>query len=282
MPEPKYHIHISARHHWLDLNLKEVWRYRDLILLFTRRTFVLTYKQTILGPIWILLNPMIASGIYAFVFGGIAKISTDGVPHILFYLCASAIWNYFSTCVLKNAHVFTDNAGVFGKVYFPRLTVPLSNMLSALIQFGIQMLPALGFLGYFLVRDQVQPNWLYWLLIPLELLHLGALGLGCGILLSSLTTKYRDLNTLVNFGVQLWMYASPVLYPISRLEEGLMRSILLLSPITAPIELIRFAMLGQGAVLPRALLISWGITLVVLLLSVPLFTKVEKTFMDTI
>ena len=282
MPEHKYHIHISSRHRWFDLNLKEVWQYRDLILLFTRRSFVLTYKQTILGPLWIFLNPLISSVIYAFVFGGIAGIGTDGIPSILFYLCSNAIWNFFATCVTKNAHTFTDNAGVFGKVYFPRLTTPISNMLAAVIQFGIQMLMVLGFMVFYLIRGEISPNWLMWLVIPVELLHLGLLGLGFGIIISSLTTKYRDLNVLVNFGVQLWMYATPIVYPLSQLGEGMMRDILLLNPVTASVELLRYTILGQGTVMPQALGISWAMTIVVVLFGIMIFNKVEKTFMDTV
>lgn len=282
MPEQNYHIHISSQHRWFDLNLKEVWQYRDLILLFTRRSFVLTYKQTILGPLWIFLNPLISSIIYAFVFGGIAGIGTDGVPHILFYLCSNAIWNFFASCVTRNAHTFTDNAGVFGKVYFPRLTTPISNMLAAVIQFGIQMLLVLGFMVYYLLSGQVSPNWAAWLLIPVELLHLGLLGLGFGIIISSLTTKYRDLNVLVNFGVQLWMYATPIVYPLSQLGDGIVRDILLLNPVTASVELMRYAILGQGAIMPQSLAISWAMTVVIVLLGIMIFNKVEKTFMDTV
>ena len=193
----QYYTHISSKHSWFDLNLKEVWRYRDLIILFTKRNFVLTYKQTILGPAWIFLNPFITSIIYTFVFGGIAGISTDGIPQILFYLCSNALWLFFSSCVTKNAHTFVSNAGVFGKVYFPRLTTPISNVLSSVIQFGVQMLLVCIFLAYYVITGQVSPNWGAWLLIPFVLVHLGLMGLGFGIIISSLTTKYRDLAILV-------------------------------------------------------------------------------------
>ena len=208
--KPIYHTHISSKHRWFDLNLKEVWRYRDLITLFTRRSFVLTYKQTVLGPAWIFLNPLISSIIYAFVFGGIAGMGTDGVPQILFYLCSNAIWIFFSTSVTKNAQTFTANANVFGKVYFPRLAVPISNILASIIQFCVQMILVFLFLAFYVISGQVHPHWEAWLLIPVILLHLGLLGLGCGIIISSLTTKYRDLAILVTFGVQLWMYATPI------------------------------------------------------------------------
>lgn len=278
----QYHTHISSKHRWFDLNLKEVWRYRDLIVLFTRRSFVLTYKQTILGPAWIFLNPLISSIIYAFVFGGIAGIGTDGVPQLLFYLCSNAIWIFFSSCVTKNAQTFTANAGVFGKVYFPRLTTPISNVLASIIQFGVQMILVLLFLAYYLAKGAVSPNWWAWLLIPVALVHLGVMGLGFGIIISSLTTKYRDLAILVNFGVQLWMYATPIVYPLSQLGDGLMKTILLINPVTAPVELIRFAVLGRGTIVPAYLALSWVITALVALVGVMLFNHVEKTFMDTV
>ena len=278
----QYHTHISSKHRWFDLNLKEVWRYRDLIVLFTRRSFVLTYKQTILGPAWIFLNPLISSIIYAFVFGGIAGIGTDGVPQLLFYLCSNAIWIFFSSCVTKNAQTFTANAGVFGKVYFPRLTTPISNVLASIIQFGVQMILVLLFLAYYLAKGAVSPNWWAWLLIPVALVHLGVMGLGFGIIISSLTTKYRDLAILVNFGVQLWMYATPIVYPLSQLGDGLMKTILLINPVTAPVELIRYAVLGRGTIVPAYLALSWAITALVAVFGVMLFNHVEKTFMDTV
>lgn len=282
MTKSTHHTHISSKHRMLDLNLKEVWQYRDLILLFTKRNFTVTYKQTVLGPAWLFLNPLISSIIYAFVFGGIAGIGTDGIPSILFYMCSNAIWIFFSGCVTKNASTFTANANVFGKVYFPRLTIPVSNVLSSVIQFGIQMLMVMGFLIYYLVIGQVSPNWGAWLLIPVELLHLGLLGLGCGIIISSLTTKYRDLAILVTFGVQLWMYITPIVYPMSQLGDGLIKTILMINPVTAPVEVLRYAILGQGTIMPGYLALSWGITAAVVLLGIMIFNKVEKTFMDTV
>lgn len=277
-----YHTHISSKHHILDLNLKEVWRYRDLIVLFTKRTFTLTYKQTVLGPAWIFLNPLISSIIYAFVFGGIAGMGTDGIPKLLFYLCSNAIWIFFSNCVTKNASTFTANANVFGKVYFPRLTIPVSNVLASIVQFGVQMLMVLAFLAFYVITGQVHPHWEAWLLIPVVLVHLGLLGLGFGIIISSLTTKYRDLAILVTFGVQLWMYATPIVYPLSQLGDGLMKTILLINPVTAPVEVFRYAVLGQGTIMPQYLVLSWAITIVVVVIGVMIFNKVEKTFMDTV
>lgn len=277
-----YHIHISSKRRRFELNLKEVWRYRDLIMLFTKRSFTVTYKQTILGPAWIFLNPLISSLIYAFVFGGIAGIGTDGIPTILFYLCSNAVWIYFSTCVTQNATTFTTNAAVFGKVYFPRLATPISNVLSSVIQFGIQMLLVLIFMVYYLIQGQVHPNWAAWTLIPLVLVHLGMLGLSFGIIISSLTTKYRDLSILVTFGVSLWMYITPIVYPISSVGEGLMKTIFMINPVTPAVELLRYAVLGQGTVHWGFYGLSCGLTVVLFLLGVMTFNRVEKTFMDTV
>lgn len=278
----KYHVRITSQHNWFDFKFKEVWRYRDLIVLFTQRSFTLTYKQTVLGPIWIFLNPFLTSIIYTFVFGGIAGMSTDGVPQILFYLCSNAIWTFFSTCVTKNAQTFTANAGVFGKVYFPRLTIPISNVLASVVQFVVQMILVGIFLIYYVITGLVHPNWYAWFLIPVVLLHLGIMGLGFGIIISSVTTKYRDLSILVTFGVQLWMYVTPIVYPLSQLGNGIFRTLLLINPVTVPIEVFRYAVLGQGTIVPEYLIISWGITVFVVLFGVMIFNRVEKTFMDTV
>lgn len=280
--ENQYHTHITSKRKWFDLNLKEVWQYRDLILLFTKRSFVVTYKQTILGPAWIFLSPLISSLMYAFVFGGIAGIGTDGIPQMLFYLLSNAAWVYFSTCVNKNATTFTSNAGVFGKVYFPRLTTPISNVLSSVIQFGVQMIMVFIFLAYYLITGQVHPNFWAWILIPVVLVHLGLLGMGFGVIVSSLTTKYRDLSILITFGVQLWMYATPVVYPLSEIPVGWMRTIVHINPVTAPVELLRFAVLGQGTVDIFYYVLSWVITILVAVIGILIFNRVEKTFMDTV
>ena len=278
----KYHTHITSKRKWFELNLKEVWRYRDLIVLFTKRTFAVTYKQTILGPAWIFINPLISSLIYAFVFGGVAGIGTDGIPTILFYLCSNAIWIFFSSCVTQNATTFTGNAAVFGKVYFPRLAMPISNVLSSIIQFGIQMLLVLGFMVYYLVKGQVSPNWESWTLILPVLVQLGMLGLSFGIIISSLTTKYRDLSILVTFGVQLWMYITPIVYPISSVGEGFMKTVFLVNPVTPPVELLRYAILGEGMVHWGYYGVSCGLTVILFFLGVMIFNRVEKTFMDTV
>lgn len=278
----KYHIHISSKHKWFDLKLKEVWQYKDLIWLFTKRSFVVKYKQTVLGPAWLFLSPLITSFIYTFIFGGIAGMSTDGIPQILFYMSSNAIWTLFATSINSNASTFTANAGVFGKVYFPRLTTPISNMISAVIQFGIQMLLVVAILVYFIFTGEVSPNWLSMLYIPLILVQLGIMGMGFGIIISSMTTKYRDLSILVTFGVQLWMYATPVVYPLSTLGNGTMRTIMLINPVTAPVELFRYALLGQGVI--DLLSIAWSavFTVLVTIFGIMVFNKVERTFMDTV
>ena len=282
LSQSNYHIHITSEHRWLNLNLKEVWRYRDLIYLFTKRNFVVSYKQTILGPAWIFLTPLFSSIVQAFVFGGIAGIETDGIPMLLFYLCSNAVWGYFSTCLTNNAGTFTENAYVFGKVYFPRLTTPISNIFSCAIRFGIQMILVLLFMVYFLIRGEVSPNWWAWVLIPVELVHLGILGMGCGIIISSLTTKYRDLSVLVGFGVSLWMYLTPIVYPLSTAAQGWMQTALMVNPVTVPVELIRYAVLGKGTFHLGFYGLSWLLTLVVAVLGIMIFNKVERNFMDTV
>lgn len=279
---PNYHTHISSKHRWLDLNLKEVWRYRDLILLFTKRDFTVSYKQTILGPAWIFLTPLFSSIVQAFVFGGIAGIETDGVPMLLFYLTSNAVWTYFSNCLTLNANTFTENAYVFGKVYFPRLTTPISNVLSSIIRFGVQMILVLLFMVYFLIRGEVAPNWALWPMVLVELVHLGILGMGCGIIVSSLTTKYRDLVVLVGFGVSLWMYLTPIVYPMSTLGDGWMRTLLLCNPVTPAVEMIRYALLGKGTLAWGFYGLSWAVTLVLAMLGIMIFNKVERNFMDTV
>lgn len=282
MADNRYHIHISSQHKWLNLNLKEVWLYRDLIYLFTKRNFVVSYKQTILGPAWIFLTPLFSSIVQAFVFGGIAGISTDGIPMMLFYLCGNAIWAFFSSCLVNNANTFTANAYVFGKVYFPRLTTPISNVISSMIRFGIQMSLVLAFMIYYLIQGTVHPNWAAWIMVPVELIHLGILGMGFGIIISSLTTKYRDLTILVDFGVQAWMYLTPVVYPLSTLSEGWMKNLLMVNPVTASVEMLRYAILGKGTLDWGFYGLSWAVTLTVALLGVMIFNKVERNFMDTV
>ena len=276
------HTHISAERSWMNLNLKELWQYRDLIAMFVKKDFSLIYKQTILGPAWILLVPFITTVIYTVVFGNIANLSTNGVPKLLFYMAGNALWSFFAECINKTANTFRDNAHVFGKVYFPRLTKPIATVLSAAVNFGVQMLMFACFWVYFIIIGQVQPNWPAILALPIVLLVMGGMALGCGIIVSSLTTKYRDLAIVVTFGVSLWMYATPVVYPLSTVPEGMMRTMLLLNPVTSLMELFRYMFLGQGQISAMGLMWSAVFTVIVLLGGILLFNRVENTFMDTV
>ena len=276
------YICISPDRSWTDLRLDEVWRYRDLIFLFTKRYFALTYAQTILGPLWLFLKPFLTSIMFTLVFGYIAGIQTDGVPKFLFFLCGTAVWNFFSACVSDNAKTFIDNASLFGKVYFPRLTVPVSKVTAFLIRFLIQISMVLIILFYYCVNGNVSPRFELWVILPFLLLQLGLMGMGVGIIISSLTTKYRDLSVLVEFGIQLWMYGTPVVYPLSQLPQGWMRTAALLNPVTAPVELFRLILLGEGLFSPASYLWSLGFTVIVTVLGVVVFNHVEKTFLDTV
>ena len=278
----QYHTHLEPKNGWFDIDLKEVWRYRDLIWLFTKRSFILIYKQTILGPAWIILQPLMTTLIYTLVFGGIAGISTDGVPQILFYMGGTAVWGFFAACLNKTASTFTGNANVFGKVYFPRLVSPISTVLSSAINFFVQFAMFLVFWLYYVITGQVSPN--YWgiVLTPVILLYLGLLGLGFGIIVSSMTTKYRDLAMLVSFGVSLWMYITPVVYPVSTLGNGGLYTLVMLNPVTCAVETFRWAFLGQGVVSPLYWGISAAVMTAVVTVGVIVFSRVEKTFMDTV
>ena len=280
--EQQFTTLITAKRGWFDINLKEVWRYRDLIWLFTKRTFVLIYKQTVLGPAWILLQPLMTTLIYALVFGGIAGISTEGVPQILFYMSGTAIWGFFSSCLTQISSTFTRNAAVFGKVYFPRLVMPISTVLSSAINFGVQLAMFLVFWLYYVITGQVSPN--YWGLLALVpvMLYLGMLSLGLGIIVSSMTTKYRDLSLLVTFGVQLWMYITPVVYPLSALGDGLASVFVRMNPVTCAVETFRWIFLGMGTVEPVQWCVSVAATAVLAVLGIMIFNRVEKTFMDTV
>ncbi len=265
----------------LDVDLREIWRYRDLMYMFVKRDVVTMYKQTILGPLWFFINPIFTTIVYMVVFGGIAKISTDGLPQALFYLSGIICWNYFSECLTKNSTTFIDNANVFGKVYFPRLVVPLSiaisNLLKLLIQFGLFVIVYL----YFVFKGvDVQPNG-YAFLFPWLICLLAGQGLGFGILFSSMTTKYRDLKFLLTFGVQLWQYATPVIYPLSSIPERY-QWIVQLNPVTSIIETFKYGFMGQGFFSWGALGYSSAFTLVLLATSVLVFNKVQKSFMDVV
>ena len=272
---------IKPKTGWFDINLKELIQYKDLIVMFVKRDFKTMYKQTILGPLWIIINPLMTTLMFTVVFGNIANISTDGMPQIVFNMLGTTVWTYFSSCLTKTSSTFTGNAAIFGKVYFPRLVTPISTVISGLINFGVQFLMFLGFMAYFMIKGSpIEPN--LWILItPLLLVQLAALALGFGIIISSMTTKYRDLAVLVTFGVQLWMYATPVVYPASQIG-GKLKTLMMLNPVSPIVESFRYAFLGSGSIPWNYLGISVVTTLVVLFAGVVLFSRVEKTFMDTV
>ncbi|MBP7997628.1 MAG: ABC transporter permease [Chloroflexi bacterium] len=272
---------IQPQRRLFDLRLAELWRYRDLVILFVRRDFVSVYKQTILGPLWYLIQPLLTTIIFTIVFGNIAGLPTDGLPEFLFYMSGTVIWSYFAECLNKTSVTFVQNANLFGKVYFPRLAVPVSILLSNLITFTIQFALFLLFMGYFALRGAaIHPN--VWILFtPVLLLMMAGLGLGFGIIISSLTTKYRDLRFLVSFGVQLLMYATPVIYPVSAIS-GQFRLLILANPMTPIVETFRYAFLGAGIVDVYHLLYSFGFMVMVVFIGVVIFNRVEQTFMDTV
>ncbi len=280
--ESNNYICLSPDRSWIDLRLEEVWRYRDLIFLFTKRTFKLTYAQTVLGPLWLFLKPFLTSIMFTLVFGYIAGIQTDGVPKFLFFLCGTAIWNFYSACVNDNSKTFIDNASLFGKVYFPRLTVPVSKVIAMVIRFLIQISMVLIVLFYYCINGNVRPHFELWIVLPFLLLQLGLMGMGVGIVISSLTTKYRDLIVLVEFGIQLWMYGTPVVYPLSQLPQGWMRTAALLNPVAAPMELFRLILLGEGLFIPASYIWSLVFTALVTFLGMVIFNRVEQTFLDTV
>ncbi len=272
---------IQPQRSWFDVRLGELWNARDLIMLFVWRDFVSVYKQTILGPLWYLIQPILTTLTFTIFFGRIAKLSTDGLPQFLFYMSGTVIWGYFSACITNTSSTFTANAGLFGKVYFPRLAVPISILISNLITFALQFLLFLGFLVYFMATgSSVHPN-IGMLLLPVLLLMMAGLGLGFGIIVSALTTRYRDLSFLVTFGVQLLMYATPIIYPLSSIPENF-RLLILANPMTPIIESFRYAFLGTGSISAPSLLYSFGFMVVVLAIGILLFNRVEATFMDTV
>ncbi len=273
---------IAPKSNLLNLNFKEVWNYRDLLFLFVKRDFVAFYKQTILGPIWFLIQPLFTMAVYLFVFGNLAGIPTDGIPKPLFYLVGISTWTYFSDCLLKTSSVFKDNAGIFGKVYFPRLIMPLSMVVSNLVRFGITFFLLLLAMAYYLffTTATFQPS-LYIMALPWLVILMAAQGLGLGMIVSSLTTKYRDLALLVTFGVQLLMYGTTVVYPLSSLS-GTMKTVVSLNPMTGVVEGVRKGLLGTGTFDINTLLYTTLISFALVFLGIVIFNKVEKDFVDTI
>lgn len=279
--EEKWTTVLKPKHHLWDVNLKELFSYKDLIFLFVKRNFVTKYKQTILGPLWLIISPIITTLMYVLVFGNIAGLSTDGTPQMAFYMSGNILWIFFAYCVNQTSNTFVSNASVFGKVYFPRLVAPISTVLTGLLDFAIQFaLFLLILLVYILTGTKVGITpWV--LLTPLLIIQLAMLGMGVGIIVSSLTTKYRDLTILVTFGVQLWMYASPIVYSVSQIPERY-RFIYLLNPVSPIVMIFRYAFLGTGYIPFVSWGISWITTIAVMVIGVLLFSRIEKTFMDTV
>ncbi|MBR5082904.1 MAG: ABC transporter permease [Bacteroidales bacterium] len=279
---------IKPRNKLFEVNLKEIWDYRDLMTLFVKRTIAVQYKQTVLGPLWWIIQPAFTVFMYMVVFGGIAGIPTDGIPQPLFYLGGIAMWQYFSDCLSKTSNTFVSNSGIFGKVYFPRLIMPLSVSISNLVRFGIQLgLFVVVYVYYLIIGEAPSPNW-YLLLFPLLVVMMAGLALGFGIIISSMTTKYRDLQILFSFFISLWMYATPIVYPLSQVagkeKFGLdIASVMCLNPVTPVIEAFKYGALGAGQFIGWGwLAYSFGFMLVVLFIGILIFNKVQKSFMDTV
>lgn len=272
---------IKANNSFFSINAKEVWHYRDLMIMLVKRDFITFYKQTILGPIWFFIQPLMTTITYLVLFGQIAKLSTDGAPQIAFYLAGITIWNYFSESLNKTSTVFKDNASLFGKVYFPRLIMPLSIVVSGLMKFAIQFALFIVVVLYFtFVKESIHPN--IWILItPILILLMASFALGMGMVFSSLTTKYKDMIFLLTFGIQLFMYATPVVYPSSAIP-GQYKWLLQINPLTGIFECFRYAYLGTGSFRPMDLVISGIEILVILIIGVLVYNKVEKSFMDTV
>lgn len=277
----QWDIVIAPGRGYLDFNIKELWRYRDLLLMFVKKDIITVYKQTILGPIWFVVQPILTSMMFLLVFNGIAKISTGAVPAILFYLLGNVLWSYFSETLSTTSRTFTDNASVFGKVYFPRLVLPLSKTVSGLVKFLIQFgLFAVFLLYYVFIEKSVTPNW-YMLLAPVWLMVIVLMSLGFGIIITSLTTKYRDLTFLISFGIQLAMFITPVIIPLSEVQ-GQKRIFFLLNPLTSLFEAFKYGFFGSGTLDWSWLTYSVVFTLVLLLAGIVIFNRVEKKFIDTV
>lgn len=280
--EENWSLVIEPQSKWWDLRLKEIWEYRDLILIFVRRDIVAVYKQTVLGPLWFFLAPIFTVIAYNFVFGSIAGISTDGIPGPVFYLAGTTLWNYFQTCFTMTSNTFTNNAAIFGKVYFPRMVAPISTVLSTLFKFGVQLLMFIAVVAYYMVFTDANihlTKWIY--LFPVLVVMMGGLSLGVGIMLSALTTKYRDLKNFIGFGVTLLMYASPVIYPVSAVPESY-SWFTKFNPIAPILEAFRLGFTGSGTVTANDLLFSGSFVVILLLIGMVVFHRVERTFMDTV
>jgi lipopolysaccharide transport system permease protein len=280
-PAPEWDLVIEPQTSLFELHLKDVWRYRDLLWLLVKRDFVSFYKQTILGPLWFFIQPLFTTIIFTFIFGNLAGLSTDGLPQPLFYMAGITAWNYFADCLTKTSTVFRDNANIFGKVYFPRLIMPLSIVVSNLVRFAVQMILFFMMVGYYAFTGADFHMNVYVLLFPVLVLMMALLGLGLGLIITAMTTKYRDLAFLITFGVQLMMYATTVIYPLSA-APAKYKWLIELNPMTGIIEAFRFGFLGQGELTLHSFGYSVVFTLVSLVLGVIIFNKTEKTFVDTV
>jgi lipopolysaccharide transport system permease protein len=278
---PEWDLIIEPQSSLFELHLKDVWRYRDLLWLLVKRDFVSFYKQTILGPLWFFIQPLFTTIIFTFIFGNLAGLSTDGLPQPLFYMAGITAWNYFADCLTKTSTVFRDNAGIFGKVYFPRLIMPLSIVVSNLVRFGVQMILFFMMVAYYYFTGADFHMNIFVLLFPVLVLMMALLGLGLGLIITALTTKYRDLAFLISFGVQLMMYATTVIYPLSA-APAKYKWLIELNPMTGIIEAFRYGFLGEGVMTMSTLGYSVIVTIVSLVLGVVIFNKTEKTFVDTV
>ena len=279
----EWDILITPERGWFELHLADIWRYRDLLWLFVKRDFTTFYKQTILGPLWFFIQPLISTLVFSIIFNRVAKIPTDGIPPYLFYMSGIIAWNYFSSCLTSTSGTFTVNASLFGKVYFPRIIVPLSNVVSGLAKFCVQLIMFFGFYFYYITigNEQIHPSFNTLLLIPLMIIQMALLGQGLGMIISSFTTKYRDLRYLVTFGTQLLMFASPIVYPLSIVPEKY-KYIIIANPMTSIIEGFRQAFVGKGHLDLNMFIYSLCFTLFTFFLGLLVFNKVEKSFIDTV
>tara|TARA_Y100000590_G_scaffold454755_1_gene602102 strand:+ start:695 stop:1546 length:852 start_codon:yes stop_codon:yes gene_type:complete len=272
---------IKSKNGWFDFNLKEIFAYRDLIYMLVKRDFVTFYKQTILGPLWYIIQPLVNTIVFTVIFGKLAQIPTEGVPNFIFYLAGTVVWGYFAICITTTSNTFVTNAGIFSKVYFPRLAIPIANVIISLLQFLIQFVIFIIFLLYFIFQESnIEPN-LFVFILPLLLLQMAILGLGVGMMISALTAKYRDLTFAMTFGVQLLMFASPVVYPFSIIPDNY-KFLASLNPMTSIIEMFRYAFLGVSSIESQYIFNSVIVTIILFFIGITLFSKVEKNFMDTV
>lgn len=282
MEEKPWTLEIKPQTSLLSVDFKELWRYRDLYRMLVKRDVVTLYKQTVLGPLWFFIQPIMTTVMYMVVFGGIAKIPTDGIPQPLFYLAGICMWQYFADCLNKTSNTFIANAGIFGKVYFPRLVVPLSNVTSNLIKFGIQfMLFAAVYVYFVCTGANVHPTWAA-ALLPVCIVLIASLALGFGVIFSAMTTKYRDLTFLLNFFVQLWMYATPVIYPLSTITNPKLKMLMMANPLTGVVEVFKYGLLGAGNFSWGMLGYSAGFALVLLAVGIVVFNRIQRSFIDTV